>query len=157
MKVGDLMNKTSKFCTPATNLAEVAELLWSLDCGALPVVDGPGQVVGMITDRDICIGLGTRDRLASEMTVAEVINGPVYSCRVQDDIQTALKTLRTQKVRRLPVLNKEGKLEGMLCLNDLILHAEKRSGQKIPALSYEDVIETLKVISEHRFPQAAAA
>ena len=119
-------------------------LLWCAGCGALPVVDANGKVVGMITDRDVCIALGTRGQRAADLVVAQVMSGQVFACRPTDDIHAALKTMRTQKVRRLPVINHEGKLEGLVTISDMILQAFHDDGRaKRPDLSYEDVMATL--------------
>ncbi|OFW17547.1 MAG: hypothetical protein A3H27_01045 [Acidobacteria bacterium RIFCSPLOWO2_02_FULL_59_13] len=157
MKVQDIMIRTPQSCNWNANLATVAEALWAGDCGSLPVVDDAGKVVGMLTDRDICIALGTRNQPASEITAREVVSGHLFACAPNDEIHKALETMKAQKLRRLPVLDKAGKLQGILSLNDLALHAEKQVGKKVPDLSYEDVVETLKAICEHRLPLAAAA
>ena len=68
--VEDIMTRTPWCCGPETNLAAVTELMWTHDCGALPVV-GEGRVLGMITDRDVAIALGTRDVAAREITAIE--------------------------------------------------------------------------------------
>ena len=152
MKVQDIMVQDAKVCHPNTNLATAAETMWTNDCGALPVLDGGGKVVGMITDRDICMAVGTRNRIPSEITVFAVKLQEVHTCAPDDDIHEALKTMQTKRVRRLPVVSNDGALRGILCLNDLALNARKRG-----ALSYEDVVETLKAICEHRTPQQVAA
>ncbi len=154
MKVRDIMNKTPTSCRLETNLAAATELMWNSDCGTLPVVDTTGKVLGMITDRDIAMAVGTRNRIPSDISVGEVVTEKVFSCAPDDDIHAALKTMQAEKVRRLPVVNKAGQLQGILCLNDIALRAEKRAGAE---LSYADVVETLKAICEHRVPMAVAA
>ena len=146
MKVQDIMVKEVKFCRPETNLAEATQLMWANDCGALPVVDGNNKVVGMITDRDICMAVGTRNRPPADVSVFEVKPQPqeLFTCAPKDDIHEALKTMRTNGIRRLPVVN-SGTLRGMLCLNEIALNAGQRSD-----ISYEDVVATLKAICEHR-------
>ena len=153
-KVQDIMTKDVKVCKPDTNLAAAAALMWENDCGVLPVVDDEGKVLAIITDRDICIALATRSRLASDVTVNEVISGEVYSCALDDDVTAALKTMQRAKVHRLPVVTKDdGKLQGILSLNDIVLHAEEARGRQIPGVSFEDVARTLKTICEHRTPE----
>jgi CBS domain-containing protein len=153
MQVQDIMVKDVRSCRPETNLAEAARIMWSSDCGALPVVERNGQVVGMITDRDIAIAVGTRNRTPSEFTVFEVKLNPreLYTCAPEDDIHDALRTMRTQGVRRLAVVN-SGALRGMLCLNEITLNASRRGD-----ISYEDVVDTLKAISEHRIARQTVA
>src|SRR5271166_2903667 len=137
MIVQDMMKKSPKHCVPTTNLAAVTELLWSGGCGALPVIDAGGRVVGIITDRDICVALGTRNLRPSQLTAEQVMSRQVATCRSSDDLHTALKIMRTRKVRRIPVVGDTGKLEGILCLSDLILQARHDNGSR-PELSYED-------------------
>lgn len=151
MQVKDIMTPLPKFCRVDTNLAEATELMWINNCGVLPVMDREGRVIGMITDRDICIALGTRNRLPSEVEVGEVVEWKLFSCSPGDDIHEALFAMKSWKVRRLPVLNSStGTLEGILSLNDLAIHATKRQGGD---LSFQDVADTLKVICEHTVPE----
>jgi CBS domain-containing protein len=145
------MNKSPKFCNPTTNLAAVTELLSLGGCGALPVVNSNQEPVGIVTDRDICVALGARNGRPSELVVEQVMSHPAATCRSNDDIHGALKIMRTRKVRRLPVVNEKGKLEGMICVSDLIVDARHDDGSK-PELSYEDVMNTLKSINWHFRP-----
>lgn len=157
MKVQDIMTKNVKACTPDTSLSAAAALMWDVDCGVLPVVSDGGKVVGLITDRDIAIALGTRNRLASDIPVSEVMAAQVYSCVADDDVHTALKTMRKDRVHRLPVVNEEGLLEGIVSMNDIALHAEKFDGHRIKDLTYDDFVNTFKAICEHRHPIEAKA
>ncbi len=153
MKVQDVMMGTPATCNSGTNLGAAIEILWNRNCGILPVVNAENQVVGIVTDRDLCIALGTRNRLPGEITVAEVVSGKVFSCKPADDIQTALATMAQEQVRRLPVINVEGKLEGILSMDDVTLHAEPRTSGKHPELSFEDVAVTLKKLYAPHLPQ----
>ncbi len=148
MTVQDIMMRSPKFCYTDTNLAALTSLLWSAGCGALPVVGASGKVVGIITDRDICIALGTRNRRASDLTAAQVMSRSVAVCRSTDEIHAAMKVMRARKVRRLPVLNDQGTLEGILCASDLLLRARHNDGAR-PVLSYEDIMRTLICIHLH--------
>jgi len=144
MKVRDVMVKEARFCNPQTNLAVVSEVFWKEGCGTLPVVEN-GRVIGMITDRDLAIALGTRNTRAGETLVKDVALPKLFYCAPGDDIHIALQTMSAQRVRRLPVLDSEGKLAGILCLDDIVLYAEERAAE----LTYADVIETMQAICEH--------
>ena len=146
MKVKDVMTHDVKTCTPDTNLAATAMIMWENDCGIVPVVHSDGKVIGMITDRDICMAVATKNRTTSDVAVSEVFTGNLYACTPDDDIRDALKVMRTERVRRLPVINAYGMLEGILSLNDVVLRAESAQGKKMPAVTYDDVINTLKAI-----------
>jgi len=156
MKVQEVMNHQVHSCRPDTNLATAAAVMWDYDCGTLPVVDDAGHVVGMLTDRDIAMAAATQGRPAGEISVRDVISGTVYSCEEHDDIHAALKIMRHAQVRRLPVLNVAGRLQGILCLNDIALRAEEAHGRHVPELSYEDAMSTFKAVCEHRSAHAAA-
>ncbi|HET8580241.1 MAG TPA: CBS domain-containing protein [Nitrospiraceae bacterium] len=150
MKVRDIMTRDVQCCGPDTNLAVAAKMMWDSDCGVLPVLNVEGRVLGVITDRDICVAVATRNKLASEITVWEPVTGKACTCRDTDDIHTTLDIMKREKVRRLPVVDEDGLLQGMLSMNDLVLNAEETKGKKAPALSFEDVMYTLKVIGAHR-------
>jgi CBS domain-containing protein len=156
MKVRDIMTKGPVFCHSDSNLAAAAEKMWAHDCGVLPVVDDELGVVGVITDRDICIALGTKDRRASSVLVREVMTTKVYVCAPEDDIHTALKVMEKGRVRRLPVVNREGKLMGILSMDDIVLAAEVRVGPKIPELACEEVVEAYREIRTRPFPVVPA-
>jgi CBS domain-containing protein len=156
MKVQDVMSGEVRTCRPETNLAEAAMQMWQYDCGALPVVTNENKVIGMVTDRDIAIAVGTKGRPAAAIPVREIISGTIYTALLDEDIHTALRMMRHEKVRRLPVTNREGMLQGILSLNDIVLRAEEEKGRRHPELNYEDAMSTLKAVCEHRPAQQAA-
>jgi CBS domain-containing protein len=149
MRVQDVMTRNVKSCQPETSMDQAAMMMWDYDCGVLPVVDYDGSVTGMITDRDIAIAAATRGRLTTQIRVGEVMSGNVYACAEDEDIKSALHTMRREKVRRLPVINYEGKLAGILSLNDLVLRAEEPRVGRAPEVPYEDIMSTFKAICEH--------
>ena len=153
MKVKDLMTRDVKTCTPDTALAEAAHLMWDGDCGILPVVDD-GALVGVGTDRDMCIALATQNARASELKVGAVASKKVVTCTPEDDIKAALATMKQARVRRLPVVGFGGTVLGLLSMNDVLLAA----GADKPVRS-EDVVETLQAICTHHhlLPHVVAA
>jgi CBS domain-containing protein len=153
MKVKDVMMRTAASCGRETNLAKAVEILWDRNCGILPVVDAEQKVTGVVTDRDLCIALGTRNRPPSEITVGDVTSGKVFACTAEDDIRSAMTTMAQAKVRRLPVLTAEGKLEGILSMDDVTIHSETRTGKGASELSYDDVMETLRAVYRPQLPQ----
>jgi CBS domain-containing protein len=122
--------------------------MWEHDCGLIPVLDDTDKVTGVITDRDICIALSTRDRQPSKITAGEITTTPAFVCSPDDDIQTALVTMSRERLHRLPVVNKERGLVGVLSINDLLLQAEKGLSKR-QGISYEDVVQTLQAICAH--------
>jgi CBS domain-containing protein len=152
MKVKELMTANPKACTVTDNLSEAARLMWEADCGIVPVIAEGGKVVGLITDRDICMAAMTKGRSESSIAIEDVISGRLFTCKPEDDIHSALNTMRDNKVRRLPVVSADGKLAGMLSMNDVILKAAEAGNKKAPELSYGDVVNTYKSICQHQLP-----
>ena len=149
MKVQDVMTKGVESCGRNTNLAAAAMIMWRMDCGAVPVVsDDRREVVGMITDRDICVAAATQHKRADEIRVGEIISGTVYKVRPGDDIRAALEAMRSERVRRLPVVGPAGLL-GIISINDIVLAAGKSVGRARPEITAEDVLEVMKAICEH--------
>jgi CBS domain-containing protein len=149
MKIQEMMKKEVRFCGPSTNLAEAASMMWTDGCGTLPVVDEKGNVTGMITDRDICIALGTRDVNAAALQVKDVSLPKLFSCEPEDDIHKALEKMAAQKVRRLPVIDARGTLKGILSIDDVVLYAQKYPKTNVD-LSYADVVLALQGICERK-------
>ena len=144
MKVKDLMSTDVRMCAPETTVAEAAHLMWEGDCGMLPVVDD-GEVVGVVTDRDVCIALATQHAQASHEPVVAVATKNVVTCAPEDDIKAALASMTQARVRRLPVVGLGRALVGVVSINDIVGAIEPDGG------TLEDrVIETLQAIYGHR-------
>lgn len=136
MNVRAVMNSRVKSCGLNATLAEAARVMADNDCGALPIVNEDKKVLGMITDRDICLAMANASRLPSEIPVGHVMSTKVYACGPDEPVASALRTMQTRKVRRLPVTDGDGKLIGILSMDDIVLLGE----------GYGDTIKTLKAI-----------
>jgi predicted transcriptional regulator len=79
----------------------------------------------------------------------------VYSCDAEDDIHIALQTMKEGRVRRLPVIAKNGTLVGVISTDDILLRAEPTSMGKHPELSGDEVVRTYRAITQHQVPQVA--
>lgn len=154
MKVKEIMMGTPYTCRRETNLGEAAELMWKGNCGFLPMTGADGKVCGVITDRDICIALATRNKLAGEVTADDVSEGRLYACSPEDEIHVALLTMREGKVRRLPVIDSDGKALGVLSMDDVLHHAEPSGSGKIVELSTDEVVRSYRAISQRELAQA---
>ena len=147
MKIRDVMTGGPATCTPDTSLATAAALMLDADCGILPVVDDHGKLVGIVTDRDMYIALATRNVLASQMTVGDVARTPVFTCGPDDDVRTALDTMKQHRVRRLPVEGFGGTVAGIISMNDILLAVGPRK-----AARNDEVVNTLQSICTHHHP-----
>ena len=145
MNVRDLMTtaQTAR-CTPDTNLGAAVEILWKANCGMLPVVDAHEKVLSVITERDICIALGTRNCPPGEIAVRDVATQPAICCRPADDIRSVLAKMAKARLRRLPVVNAEGKLEGVLSMDDIVAPIVWKSVVRGDGSTSADDISTLK-------------
>ena len=146
MKVKDIMTGEPRTCSPETNLAAAAALMLDGDCGILPVL-ADGKLVGVVTDRDMYIALATRNKLASEITVRDVVQTPLHTCGPDYYVQAALDTMRQHCVRRLPVEGFGGTIMGIVSMNDIVL----ASGPRKPVRD-ADVVGTLQAICAHHNP-----
>jgi CBS domain-containing protein len=119
MKVKDAMHKGVEWVTPETPLREVAQRMQRHDIGAIPVGEND-KLVGMITDRDIvCKGL-TKDRFDFQHAKArDVMSKGIHTCRAEDELEAAVHHMKDLKVRRLPVIDREKRLVGILSLGDI--------------------------------------
>jgi len=144
MKIAQVTTPEAKRIHEGASLAVAGAIMREADCGALPVVDSNRHVVGMITDRDICLALVSKNVRPSEANVGDFMSRDVHSCRPQDDVSLALKIMGTYKVRRLPVCDDDDHLLGILSMDDIILAAEREAD----GVSTEDVVRALRLICE---------
>lgn len=151
MYVRDVMSANICCCTPQDDLEAVALMMMDNDVGSVPIANERGQPLGMITDRDIALAAAARHKALWELRAEDFVTGqPVSSCGVDDDIHTALSLMQQAQVHRLPVINGDGEILGMLSLDDIITYAERGvRGMGAPDLSYDDTVMTLKAVTRH--------
>ena len=153
MKVKELMSADVKSCTEETDLATVAKMMWDGDCGIIPVIDGERHVTGVITDRDICIAAATRSLEPARIRVREAMTSDVSTCSPDADARSALQALKERRVRRVPIVDRQNRLVGMLSLNDLVTRADFHQGTAVPG---DELLNTLRAISAHTTTVAGA-
>ncbi len=147
MLIRDLMVKEVTSCCPDTNLEAAGRMMWDHNCGAIPVLDNEDHPIGVVTDRDIAMSAVLNHKPLWDITTRDVISSrEIFTCNMDDDIQSALTTMQTHKIRRVPVVNGDGRLEGILSIDDIIACSEQKEGKTIPPLSFEDTMSTLKAV-----------
>jgi len=119
MKARDLMTKDVKTCSPTDTLTHAARIMWDHDCGCVPVVGADATVAGMITDRDVCMATYTQGRAPADIRVETAMSHEIYGCAPDDSIEVIEATMQRHQVRRLPVLNRDKRLVGVIALADL--------------------------------------
>lgn len=150
MKVEDVMTKPARACAPTDNLHTAAEIMWSTDCGCVPVTDADQRVVGILTDRDICMAAHMEGEPLRARTVESIMSNAVAVCAVEDSLQDVARVMSEKQLRRIPVVNADGRLAGIITLNDLALRANGSGQPKQASLSSDDIVQTLAAISRHR-------
>ena len=151
MLVRDIMTREVHTCHPDDSLVAAAKIMLEADCGCVPVVEAAhGRILGMITDRDICIAALLSGLPLRVLRIDSIMEGPVHTCSPDDDITRAESTMRHAQIRRLPVVNGNRQVVGILSLND-IARATEREGQRDGVLPKE-VVAVLTAISD---PHAA--
>ena len=125
-------------------------IMWRKDCGFVPVIERDARkLVGVITDRDICMATATQRRDPYSLRVGDVMSKKLFTCSPADDARVALRIMKEGQVRRLPVVDPKGILQGVISFNDLALVAQ-RTGRPGEGLTYADTMEALQAISKHR-------
>jgi CBS domain-containing protein len=119
MRVSDAMTANVKIASPQQTIAEAAKMMAEIDAGALPVGDGD-RLVGMLTDRDIAIRAVAMGK-GPQTPVQEVMSQEVLYCFADQDLDDVLQNMADTKVRRMPVLNREKRMIGILSLGDVAL------------------------------------
>jgi CBS domain-containing protein len=134
-KVRDVMTDRPRCVTLETPISEVAQLMESEDIGSLPVLEGD-QLAGMITDRDIVLRAVAKGKDPRGMPVREVASRELVTVYADDDLSNALKKMASQQVRRLPVVDEENRLVGVLAQADVALEVkEKTVGEMVEEIS----------------------
>jgi CBS domain-containing protein len=156
MQVKELMTKATIVCRPEDSAHHAAELMWKKDIGCMPVVDAEQRVVGMVTDRDICMAAYTQGQQLAWLPVSIAMSHTVHACAPSDSIAMAEELMRMHQVRRLPVIL-GGRLVGMLSLNDLARATSSRRAGRTGHESLDGVATTLARIGQPREHHAQAA
>ena len=134
MKIRDVMSKDVQVARPGDTLQEVASRMAAGDFGFMPVAEGD-TLVGTITDRDIAVR-AVAQGAASTAPVVEYISRDPPTARADDDLKTVLDAMGTKQIRRLPVLDKDNRLVGVVSLGDLSTRVkEKYAGETLEDIS----------------------
>jgi len=134
MKVRDVMSKDVQVARPGDTLQEVAERMRAGDFGFMPVADGD-RLIGTITDRDIAVR-AVAGGAACSSPVVEYISRDPHTARSDDDLQSVLDAMGGKQIRRLPVLDKDDRLVGVVSLGDLSTRVkEKYAGEALEDIS----------------------
>ena len=143
MRVKDIMSTPAQTCYVDTDLGTVGGMMREHDLGFIPVVNAARRVVGLVTDRDICLMAASRRLAPAHISAAQAMSETVHPCFPDDAVGAALTSMRQFKVKRLPVVDSSGVIKGVISLNDILRAAGTR--RDVPV---DEVIATLADICE---------
>lgn len=147
MKISELMTRNVRSCRKGDTLSQAAQLMWDHDCGCVPVVGGDGKVLGMLTDRDICMAAQFSGKPLDALKVEDSMSKHLFSCAPGDTIDEVEAIMREQQIRRLPVID-GGELVGIVSMNDLVRAATSKKLHR--AVRPDGVDATLAAICQPR-------
>ena len=151
MKIHDIMTREVRTCGLESSLTEVARLMRSGCCGAIPVIDSDGAIVGVVTDRDISMAIVNSTRKPINIAAREIMSRHVHGCAPDDDVRTALETMKQARVRRLPVVGPGGRLAGIVSMDDIIVRALAPD-----APDSNEIVDSLREIVMHLYDDVTA-
>jgi CBS domain-containing protein len=149
--VHDAMRTRVYVVAPEDTLARAAQLMWEKDLGCLPVC-GPGRkAIAMLTDRDISMAAFVQWKHLAETSVESAMSRALHTCSPDDELARAEDVMRRFQIRRLPVVDAEGVLVGLLSLGDVARYVWQHSPRQSGSLAQQRLAETLAAICEPRF------
>lgn len=157
MRVRDVMKREPNVAFPGQSLKKVGMIMAQVDCGVLPVLGEEDHVIGIVTDRDLCLALALMNQKPSKVWVEDVMTAEVHTCSPEDSIGDALEVMRTHRVRRLPAVDADGHLRGLLSFDDVVLEARSADNEEFAGPFYDDIARTLKAVNSHQLPGPAVA
>ena len=158
MTIEPIMSRSVYYCEPDQTLEHAAAEMWEHDCGCLPVcaTNGETRVIGMLTDRDICMAALFQGRPLRELKVADAMSEDIRVCELDDRPEDVELLMRENQIRRVPVTDSAGALVGIVSLADLARSARGRASSRKPGVvSERDVGHTLAAICEPHGPRPA--
>jgi CBS domain-containing protein len=134
MKVKDAMHAGTEWLPPSTPLVEIAKRMRDKDIGCVPIGDND-RLVGMVTDRDITLRAVAAGGDYTKMTARDVMTKSIIFCRETEELADAVRIMEQKQVRRLPVINDQKRLVGMLSIGDISHKSREMSAEVMAAVS----------------------
>ena len=151
MKVRTIMTPAPTCAPMDATLADVARLMADYEVGAVPIVDEARRVVGIVTDRDVCKMIAMTAGSVEQVPALGLSPRAVVSCRLEDDVPAALRMMENNRVRRLPVLDADDRIVGILSMDDVIVRcAGDPQPQPADVITSRDAVLALRAIYRKR-------
>jgi CBS domain-containing protein len=141
MKLRQIMTTSPACCIPDDTSIRAARIMKEMDTGIVPVVEGSAsrKVVGVVTDRDLCLGVVAEGKDPKSVQVQTCMTTKVVSCEPDDDVEKALKLMRENLIRRILVVDRQGIIQGVVSLADVV---------RVSDAPADATHETLRKVSE---------
>ena len=152
MRVEEIMHRPVVACSPGDHLGVAARLMWEKDCGALPVVDGDGRVIAMITDRDICMAALTQGLCLEDIPVQTAMSRQIHACRPEDQMTDVHSLMGDKQIRRVPVVDGDHHLVGILSINDMTRNVARPTNTGNPTAKAAVIRTLAEVGAPHHGP-----
>ena len=130
MKVNEIMHKGVEWVSPDTSVVALAKKMKKFDVGALPVGEND-RLIGMVTDRDVAVRAIANGKDVSKLIARDIMTRGIIWCRADSSAEEAVPLMETKKVRRLPVIDKNKRMIGMLSLGDISHAASQRTSAEL--------------------------
>jgi CBS domain-containing protein len=131
MNVSSVMTPNPACCTASTPLREVARMMLDNDCGQIPVVDESQRPIGVVTDRDIAVRMVAEGRDTNQATAADAMSMPVRTVTSDTSLKDAVCLMEADQIRRVPVVDADGKLAGIVAIADLALAGKQEATAEV--------------------------
>lgn len=146
MYVKDIMSHPLVTAPVTSNADVVARLMWEFDCGIVPILNDDGRLAGVVTDRDLCMAAYTQGKPLSEIAVKSAMAKNVVACHANDTVESVERLMRDRQIRRVPVLDSEGRPVGIVSMNDLSQLAARAKKSGID----RELVQTLAAVCRPR-------
>lgn len=129
MRIEEVMTRTPACCTPDTELQEIAQMMVEYDCGQIPLVQSTSdpKVLGVVTDRDIVSRLVAQGRNPLDLRADACMSQPVITVRIDDSVDECIRVMEVHRIRRVPVVDGEGVMRGIVSQADIAQHVSHAS------------------------------
>lgn len=158
MQVKWIMTRDVATVLDTASLADAARVMWNRNCGIVPVLDSStGKIAGLITDRDVCMGALTQGLALHQIPVVRSMVRNVATCQETDDLKVVEDTMRQYKIRRVPVIDADRWVVGIVSLDDIARIALDAGGGAAGAALKRDLARTLGTVATPAGAVAAAS
>lgn len=146
MQIKQVMSHPVVTCPADSTLDQAARLMWEFDCGVIPVVGDDGRLMGVVTDRDICMAAYTQGRALNAIPVSTAMAKQVVAGHADDSVESVETLMRSSQVRRIPILDGENRPVGLVSMNDLARVAARAHRPGVD----RELVKTLAAVCQPR-------